>query len=58
MKMNLESLQDRKKWEEMGFKLPDYSVEKMIENTANNPEWIHRQYFQSFSGCSLSAFIK
>jgi Mannitol-1-phosphate/altronate dehydrogenases len=40
MKMNLESLQDRKKWEEMGFKLPDYSVEKMIENTANNPEWI------------------
>ena len=41
MKMNLESLQDRKKWEEMGFKLPDYSVEKMIENTANNPEWIH-----------------
>ena len=39
--MNLESLQDRKKWEEMGFKLPDYSVEKMIENTANNPEWIH-----------------
>ena len=30
MKMNLESLQDRKKWEEMGFKLPDYSVEKMI----------------------------
>ena len=24
-----------------GFKLPDYSVEKMIENTANNPEWIH-----------------
>lgn len=41
MRMNLKSLQDRQKWEEMGFKLPDYSVEKMIENTANNPEWIH-----------------
>ena len=32
MRMNLKSLQDRQKWEEMGFKLPDYSVEKMIEN--------------------------
>lgn len=41
MKMNLKSLQDRQKWEEMGFKLPDYNVEKMIENTAKNPQWIH-----------------
>ena len=29
MRMNLKSLQDRQKWEEMGFKLPDYSVEKI-----------------------------
>ena len=51
MRMNLKSLQDRQKWEEMGFKLPDYSVEKMIENTANNPEWIHfgaGNYFRAF----------
>ena len=45
----------------MGFKLPDYSVEKMIENTANNPEWIHFGagiFSVAFPGCSLSAFIK
>ena len=41
MRMNLKSLEDKQKWKEMGFKLPDYNVEKMIENTANNPEWIH-----------------
>lgn len=44
MKMNLKSLQSREgrqEWEEIGFKLPDYSIRQLMENTDAKPEWIH-----------------
>lgn len=41
MRMNLKELSKVNEWENMGFKLPQYNVEKMIENTLQAPEWIH-----------------
>lgn len=41
MKLNLNSLRDRAVWEEAGFKLPEYDIEKVRNNTKENPHWIH-----------------
>lgn len=39
MKLNLNELKDRSKWN--GYKLPEFDHEKILENTKKNPEWIH-----------------
>ena len=41
MKLTLEDLKDRKVWEEAGFKLPEFDLEEVRENTRKNPNWIH-----------------
>lgn len=41
MKLNLKGISDRAQWEEKGYKLPQYDMNKMIEETKANPFWIH-----------------
>ena len=41
MKLNLQGIADRQKWEEKGYHLPQYDVKKMAEATKANPFWIH-----------------
>lgn len=41
MKLNKAGLQNRVKWEEKGYQLPRYDVDKMVAATRENPFWIH-----------------
>lgn len=41
MRLTQASIEDRKLWEDAGFKLPEFDREQMISNTHKNPEWIH-----------------
>ncbi len=41
MKLNLESLDNRSKWENAGFRLPEYKIEDVRNKTFVDPNWIH-----------------
>ena len=41
MKLNQEELINRALWEECGFELPKFDRNKMIQDTKENPEWVH-----------------
>ncbi|MDN5316546.1 MAG: fructuronate reductase [Thermoanaerobacterium sp.] len=41
MKLKRHELKDTKKWEEMGIKLPQFDIDKMIDETKKNPRWVH-----------------
>ena len=44
MKLNLKSIQNaesRKEWASKGYKLPEYDIIKMRENTEKSPRWVH-----------------
>lgn len=41
MKLNLKGIADRAQWEEKGYNLPQYDMDKMIAATKENPFWIH-----------------
>ncbi len=42
MKLNAEDIRDnRKEWEDKGYRLPMYDREEMIRRTRENPVWIH-----------------
>ncbi|MBP2071513.1 mannitol dehydrogenase family protein [Thermoanaerobacterium butyriciformans] len=41
MKLKIHELKDPKKWEEMGIKLPQFDIDKVIDETKKNPRWIH-----------------
>lgn len=44
MKINLQGVTDcanRKQWEEKGYQLPQYDIDKVIRATKENPFWIH-----------------
>lgn len=41
MKLNLQGIADQSLWEEIGYKLPQYDIEKMVAATKENPVWIH-----------------
>lgn len=41
MKLKRHELKDPKKWEEMGIKLPQFDIDKMIDETKKNPKWVH-----------------
>ena len=41
MKLSLQGISDRAQWEEKGYNLPQYDMEKMIAATKENPFWIH-----------------
>ena len=41
MKLNLQSLDNKTKWEEAGVRLPSYDIGKVIKDTALHPTWIH-----------------
>lgn len=41
MKLTLSGLKDTAAWEKAGVKLPDYSIEKVKEETKKAPIWVH-----------------
>lgn len=41
MKLNLDALKHRDDWVKAGFKLPEFNIEQVRENTKMNPVWIH-----------------
>ena len=41
LKLNLDGLANREAWAEKGIILPEYDIDKMRENTAQNPVWLH-----------------
>ncbi|MFT9495064.1 mannitol dehydrogenase family protein [Anaerosolibacter sp.] len=41
MKLNLEALKNVAVWEHAGFKLPQFDIERVKENTMANPIWVH-----------------
>lgn len=41
MKLDLQGIADRGLWEEKGYRLPRYNIEKMAAATKENPFWIH-----------------
>lgn len=41
MKLNNETLKNRKMWEAKGYRLPEYDREAMIARTKANPSWLH-----------------
>ena len=41
MKLNLNSIKTDNSWKEKGYELPSYDIDKMVEETVKNPEWVH-----------------
>lgn len=41
MKLNAKDLKEIKKWEEAGYSLPQYNLEKFFNCTKENPKWVH-----------------
>jgi fructuronate reductase len=41
MKLNKAELQNREAWEKAGFRLPQYDIEQVTEQTRKTPHWIH-----------------
>lgn len=41
MQLSQEGLKDREKWLAVGYSLPEFDREKVMENTKKAPEWIH-----------------
>lgn len=41
MKLRIDEIKNTVQWEEKGFELPKFDIEKMVDNTKKNPQWIH-----------------
>ena len=41
LKLCLSGIQQREAWQEKGYALPDFDIEKIRRNTAEKPEWLH-----------------
>ena len=41
MELSLQGIKDREAWEAKGYRLPKYDIEKMREETKENPFWVH-----------------
>lgn len=41
MKLNLESLNNRKSWEDISVTLPSYDIEEIRKASNENPRWVH-----------------
>ena len=41
MKLNRAGLRNQAQWEEKGYQLPKYDVDKMVAATREHPFWIH-----------------
>lgn len=41
MKLTREGLKERKLWEAKGYHIPEYDLEKVVNDTKENPYWLH-----------------
>lgn len=59
MKLSLESIKEKEAWK--GYHLPQYDIEKITENTRENPQWMHfgsGNIFRIFSGSLCQRLIE
>ena len=60
MKLNLNSLSDRKVWTEAGYRLPEYDVSAVRARTIRAPRWIHfgaGNIFRAFLGAAAQRML-
>lgn len=60
MKLDLESLNDRKSWEEAGILLPAFDVAAVREQTRRQPTWLHLgagNIFRAFPAAALQRLL-
>lgn len=41
MRLSYEGLKNRDEWEQEGYRLPQFNIERMLAETQESPEWIH-----------------
>ena len=41
MKISLQGIAEQRQWEEKGYSLPKYDIQKVTRATKENPFWIH-----------------
>ena len=41
MKLSINNLKNKQVWQEKGYKLPEFDVKKVKENTLKDPMWLH-----------------
>ena len=41
MVLNNESIKNREAWEKLGYRLPKFDRDAMVEKTVKNPTWVH-----------------
>lgn len=60
MRLDINLMNNRRQWEDRGYRLPKYDREKMIANTRENPVWIHfgaGNIFRAFQANSAQRLI-
>lgn len=61
MKLNSNYVSEKEKWLERGYRLPEYDISKLRENTKKNPQWIHfgaGNIFRSFMAHDLQKLLE
>ena len=61
MKLNLESIKDRASWDAMGIALPRFDIERVREETRENPTWVHfgaGNIFRAFPCAALQTLLE
>ncbi len=41
LNLDRSSLKEPETWTKLGFKLPEFNPQRVADNTAKNPEWVH-----------------
>jgi len=60
MKLTIKGLND-KNWKEKGYMLPQFSIDKVKENTKKNPKWVHfgaGNIFRGFQAARMQDLIE
>lgn len=60
MKLCIDSLADKKAWEEIGIEIPSYDIKSISDNTKKSPVWVHfgvGNIFRIFIGGIMDTLI-
>jgi len=60
MKLNISSLKDKSFWQDKGYQLPNFDIERVKENTLKAPIWLHfgaGNIFRAFPAAMQQALL-